>query len=134
MRVFIWLLGLSISGPLLAAEVSRVPLVLKEGGTPGKPAVFDGKGMTIDLGTEITDQAWRKEGDLWTSAGPILDRKPIAAGQVAGLFLDELPLIIPRDVAAEKAHPDKKGFCYFPPAALKPGQMGYAEDGSLYFR
>lgn len=134
MYVFHWLLCFSITGTLLADEVSRTPLVLKEGGTPEKSAVFDGKGMTIDLGIDVTDQPWKKEGDVWTSVGPLMGRQPIAAGQLAGLFLDELPLSIPRDVAAEKTHPDKKSFCYFPPSVLKPGQMGYAEDGSLYFR
>jgi hypothetical protein len=63
-----------------------------------------------------------------------MERKPIAAGQLAGLFLNELPLSVPRDVAAEKLQPDKKSYCYFPPAALNPGQMGYAADGSIYFR
>lgn len=134
MRIFVWLHCLSIIGSLLAEEVSKTPLVLKEGGTPENPAIFDGKGMTIDLGIDVTDQPWRKEGDVWTSVSPLMGRQPIGAGQVAGLFLDELPLSVPRDVAAEKAQPDKKSFCFFPPAALKPGQMGYAADGSLYFR
>lgn len=135
MRVFnCWLLCFSITGTLLAVEVSKTPLVLKEGGTPEKPAIFDGKGMTIDLGIDVTDHAWKKEGDVWTLNGPVLDHKPIGAGQIAGLFLDEIPLSIPRDVATEKVHPEKKSFCYFPPAALKPGQMGYADDGSIYFR
>lgn len=134
MRIFNWLLCFSISGTLLATEVSKTPLVLKEGGTLEKPAIFDGKGMTIDLGIDVTDHAWKKENDVWTSNGPIMDRKPIVAGQIAGLFLDEIPLSIPRDVVTEKTHPEKKGFCYFSPAALKPGQMGYADDGSIYFR
>lgn len=116
------------------AKVSKTPLFLKEGGTPDKPAIFDGKGIVIDLGIDVTDHPWKKEGDLWTSAGPLLGREPIKAGQVAGLFLDELPLSIPRDVPAEKLNPERKEQCYIAPAALKPGQMGYASDGSLYFR
>jgi hypothetical protein len=64
----------------------------------------------------------------------LLKRDPVAAGQVAGLFVEEVPIGIPRDVATEKLHPERKGYCYFPPTALKPGQMGYTEDGSLYFR
>ncbi|MCB1093065.1 MAG: hypothetical protein KDL87_16120 [Verrucomicrobiae bacterium] len=117
-----------------AGEVVREPLVLKEGGTPEMPVIFDGKGMVIDLGIDVTDQAWKREGDLWTSEGPLLGRQPIMGGQLAGLFLDEVPLMIPRDLEAEKAHPDRKGFCYVAPEALQPGQMGYLEDGSLYFR
>lgn len=119
---------------LPAAEVSTTPLFLKEGGTAENPAVFDGKGMIIDLGIDVTDHAWKKNGDLWTSSGPLLGREPIMGGQLAGLFIEELPLSIPRDVAAEKLHPDRKGKCYIAPEVLKPGQMGYADDGSLYFR
>ena len=81
-------------------EVSTAPLVLKEGGTAEKPFVFDGKGMVIDLGIDVTEHAWRKEGDVWTSSGPLLGRQPIAAGQLAGLFLGDVPISLPRDVAA----------------------------------
>lgn len=116
------------------ATVSKTPLLLKEGGTPEHPAVYDGHGVVIDLGIDVTDQAWRKAGDLWSSNGRLLGREPIPAGQFAGLFIDELPLNVPRDLAAEKLHPDRKTFCYVAPAALKPGEMGYAEDGALYFR
>lgn len=115
-------------------QISKTPLVLTQGGTPDKPAVFDGKGLVIDLGVDVTDLAWQKDGDVWTSPGRFLDRQPLAAGQLAGLFLEELPISIPRDTATEKLHPDRKEHCYFPPAKLKPGQMGYTEDGSLYFR
>lgn len=127
---------LAAGPPGVGAEpaVVATPLVLREGGSPDKPAVFDGKGMIIDLGIDVTDHEWKKNGDVWTSTGKLLSREPIAAGQVAGLFVDEAPLAIPRDVATEKLHPDRKGFCYFPPDKLKPGQMGYAADGSLYFR
>jgi hypothetical protein len=41
---------------------------------------------------------------------------------------------IPRDVAAEKLAPEKKGRCYLKPAALRPGQMAYLDDGSVAFR
>lgn len=117
-----------------AAEVSAKPLVLSQGGTREQPVVFDGQGMVIDLARDVTDQPWQRDGDLWTHRGPLLDRPNNEAGQVAGLFLDDLPLSIPRDLAAEKLHPDRKGKCYVAPAALKPGQMGYAADDSLYFR
>ncbi len=117
-----------------AGGMSKTPLLLKQGGTVGNPAVFDGKGMVIDLGLDVTDHAWKKDGDIWTSSGRLLGREPIAAGQLAGLFLDDLPLSLPRDVAAEKLHPEHKEHCFLAPSALKPGQMGYAEDGSLYFR
>lgn len=118
----------------VAAEISRVPLVIKQGGTAEKPAIYDGKGMVIDLGIDVTDHPWKKQNDIWTSNGPLLQREPLKAGQIAGLFLDEFPLFIPRDLAAEKLHPDRRELCYIAPEALKPGQMGYAADGSLYFR
>lgn len=114
--------------------ISATPLLLTQGGTAEKPAVYDGKGVVIDLGIDVTGHSWKKDGDIWISDGPLLGRAPLAAGQLAGLFLDELPLRLPRDLAAEKAHPERKEHCYLAPAALKPGQMGYAEDGSLYFR
>lgn len=122
---------------LLGADEPRVvttPLVIRDGGTPEKPAVFDGKGMVIDLAIDVTDHAWKKSGDVWTSNGKLLGREPIAAGQLAGLFIEEVPLAIPRDTATEKLQPERKEYCYFPPEKLKPGQMGYAADGSIYFR
>ena len=70
----------------------------------------------------------RPEFALTSQQGPRL------AGQLAGLFIDEVPLSIPRDLAAEKLHPDKKGGCYVAPAVLQPGQMGYLADGSVVFR
>ena len=48
---------------LHAQEIRRTPLVLAKGVTPENPAVFDGKGMTIDLGIDITDRDWIKEAD-----------------------------------------------------------------------
>lgn len=121
-------------GALLGAEISTKPLVLSQGGTAAEPAVFDGQGLVIDLARDVTDQPWQHDGDLWTHRGPLLDRANNEAGQVAGLILDDVPLSIPRDLAAEKLHPDRKGKCYVAPAALKPGEMGYAEDDSIYFR
>ncbi len=35
--------------------------------------------MVIDLGIDVTEHAWKKEGDVWTSSGPLLSREPIAA-------------------------------------------------------
>jgi hypothetical protein len=54
--------------------------------------------------------------------------------KTAGLFVDGIPITIPRDLEAEKEHPDRKSRCYFPPGELQPGHMGYGDDGSLYFR
>ncbi|MBT6849703.1 MAG: hypothetical protein HOA16_00790 [Opitutae bacterium] len=113
------------------------PLVLKKSGTPKKPEVFDGQGMLIDLGTRVSDHDWIMDGDLWTSQSDFLKShgcEPRIAGQTAGLFIGEIPITIPRDHKAEKGRPDLKSKCYFPPEKLKPGEMGYAKDGSLYFR
>lgn len=129
--------------PLQSADAEEeskrttTPLVLRTGGTKEKPVVFDGKGMVIDLGTDVSDHGWRRAGDLWTSTPEFLanlKREPAMAGQMAGLFVGEIPITIPRDVATEKEHPDRKSRCYFAPDKLKPGQMGYADDGALYFR
>lgn len=126
----------SAAGPATQSEGRRsaTPLVLRQGGTPEAPAVYDGQGVVIDLGIDVTDRAWKKAGDIWTSDGPLFSRKPLEAGQLAGLFLDELPLRLPRDLAAERLSPERKCRCYVAPGALKPGEMGYADDGSLYFR
>lgn len=122
------------SASAVEPKISKTPLVLKQGGTPDKPVVYDGEGVIIDLGIDVTDQAWKKEGDVWTSSGRLLDREPLEAGNFPGLFLDELPLVIPRDRAAEKQNPGKIGHYYLAPSALAPGQMGYGDDGSVYFR
>jgi sialate O-acetylesterase len=113
------------------------PLLLKKSGTTKKPEVFDGQGMLIDLGTRVSDHDWIMDGDLWTSQPGFLKsfgHIPRIAGQTAGLFIGEIPITIPRDHEAEKGRPDMKSKCYFPPEKLKPGEMGYAKDGSLYFR
>jgi hypothetical protein len=116
------------------AKVSSEPLRLSTGGTPEQPVVFDGGGLVIDLGTDVTEHTWHRQGDVWTSRGPLSGQGPRLAGQLAGLFVDEVPLSIPRDLAAEKLHPDKKWGCYVAPAVLQPGQMGYLADGSVVFR
>lgn len=115
-------------------KIVRTPLVLREGGTPDKPAVFDGQGMIIDLGVDVTDQAWRREGEVWTSTGPLPGHEMKDAGNFPGLFIDEVPIVIPRDREAEKQHPERINKCYVAPEKLEPGQMGYAADGSVYFR
>jgi len=45
---------------LAAQDIRREPLVLTQGGTPEKPVVFDGRGIIIDLGIDITDREWMK--------------------------------------------------------------------------
>ncbi|MBG89766.1 MAG: hypothetical protein CMO80_23095 [Verrucomicrobiales bacterium] len=134
-----WLAGI----PLACRSAERAspktdkPLVLRESGAPDQPVVFDGKGMVIDLGIDVTEHAWKKNGDVWTSKPGLLPKhglKPRLAGQTAGLFVDEIPITIPRDLEAEKLSPNRKSRCYFPPEKLQPGQMGYANDGSVYFR
>ncbi len=116
--------GLLIAGSAAAGEVSKTPLRLSQGGTAEKPAVFDGQGMVIDLGVDVTDHAWRKEGDVWTSSTPLAQPGAFPAGQFTALFLDEVPITIARVKPAEKGgrHP------------LKPGQMACTEEGLIYFR
>ena len=123
-------LGWLLPWLVAAQEVRREPLILREGGTPEKPMVFDGEGMVIDLGIDVTDEDWSKEGDVWISNGPLLGREPMADTQRAGLFIDEVPLRIVRDrsVGADGV------VRYVAPESLQPGQMGWTADGSLYFR
>jgi len=105
--------------PSPAEEIRREPLVLREGGTPGEPAVFDGKGLVVDLGIDVSDHPWRKQGGVWISDGALLDRRPPKDTQRAGLFIDQVPLRIVHDAA---------------PDTIEPGRMGFARDGSLFFR
>lgn len=126
--------SLLTAGCLYGGDITRSPLRLTRGGTADAPAVFDGKGMVIDLGTDVTGHPWKKEGDVWTSSTPLSGPKPVADGQNTALFLDEVPMTLARDRAAERASADKKTFRYLPPSALKPGQMGCTPDGLLYFR
>ena len=114
--------------------IRTTPLVITQGGTADNPAIFDGQGMIIDLGIDISDHDWQKNGDLWTSREKLLDQEPVIAGQVAGLFVGAVPITIPRDVEAEKTRPDRKSRCYYPPEKLLPGQMGFTENGAAYFR
>lgn len=123
-----------LAATVSAQEVRRTPLVLTQGGTPEQPAVFDGQGLIIDLGIDITDLDWIKNGDVWQSRGPLKDHPPVEDTQRAGLFIDEVPLRIARDREAEKAAADPKKARYKAPDALLPGQVGWAEDGSFYLR
>lgn len=117
-----------------AQEIRRTPLILRQGGTLENPAVFDGNGMIIDLGTDITDRDWVKKGDVWTSRGPVANLSPVADEQRAGLFIDEVPVRIARDRATERKSGVAGKIIYVMPENLKPGQMGWAEDGAVYFR
>jgi len=119
-----------------AQEVSHTPLVIKTGGTAEQPAIYDGHGITIDLGIDVTDQDWEKQGDLWTAKTPFSGPKPIIVGQNGtGLFLDEMPLIVARDRVAERARTEPSADLLFqPPEKLQPGQMGVYSDGRMYFR
>lgn len=117
-----------------AQEIRRKPLVLSQGGTPEMPAVFDGKGMIIDLGIDITAHDWIKDGEVWTSRGQLPGHPPVDDVQRAGLFIDEVPLRIKRDREAGKKSGAAKKVIYVAPKALRPGEMGWAGDGSVYFR
>lgn len=70
---------------LHAQEVRRTPLTFTQGGTPEKPVVFDGLGLVIDLGIDISSLAWLKSGDLWTAPAPLPGLPPVADVQRAGL-------------------------------------------------
>lgn len=113
------------------------PLTLTEGGTPAQPVVFDGQGMLIDLGIDVTDHDWIRQGDRWTSQPGLLAKhgqQPRMAGQTAGLFIDDVPVTIPRNLAMEKDRPEKKSFCYLEPDDLQPGQLAYTADAAIVFR
>jgi len=128
------ILSVSLLSSLAGQEVRRQPLVLNKSGTPEAPLVFDGKGMVIDLGIDITERDWIKDGDVWTSRGPLPKHPPVEDVQRAGLFIDEVPLLIRRDREAEKASGIAKNIIYKAPAALRPGEVGWTADGSFYFR
>lgn len=135
MMKHILLIGLAVlTASIHAQEVRRKPLILSQGGTPEKPAVFDGQGMIIDLGIDITAKDWIKDGDVWTLRTPLPGHSPVDDTQRAGLFIDEIPLRIVRDREAEKKSGVTKKVIYASPKALLPGQMGWTESGSPYFR
>ena len=117
-----------------AQEVRRTPLTLKDGGSPEQPAVFDGKGMIIDLGIDVTAHDWEKQGDVWTSRGPFDKHPAVDDVQRAALFIEEVPLRITRDRVAEKNSGEKGKVIFAAPETLQPGQMGFKADGSIYFR
>jgi hypothetical protein len=127
-------LFISILSSLHAQEIRREPLTLTQGGTPEKPAVFDGKGMIIDLGIDISGLGWLKSGDLWTTPAPVAGLPAVADVQRAGLFIDEVPIRISRDRNAEKASGIADKVIYTAPEVLQPGQMGWTAEGKVYFR
>ena len=118
----------------VAQEIRRTPLTLKDGGTPENPAVFDGKGMIIDLGIDVTAHEWMKNGDLWTSRPEFAKNMTSGDVQRAGVFIEEVPLRFVRDRAAEKKSGVKGTVIYAKPESLQPGQMGFTADGAIYFR
>jgi hypothetical protein len=133
-RTVSFLLGILFASTVSSAERRIAPLILNQGGTAEKPAIFDGNGMVIDLGTDITDSPWQINGDIWTLPKLPPPNAPIMAGQYAALFIDEQPVAVPRDLEAEANQPNRKSRCYVTPSKLKPGQAGFTEEGGLYFR
>lgn len=127
-------LFLAIAATSLSQEIRRTPLTLKDGGTPEKPAVFDGQGMIIDLGIDVTAHDWEKQGDVWTSRGPFDKHPAVEDVQRAALFIEEVPMRITRDRAAEQKSGEKGKVIFTQPEALQPGQMGFKADGAIYFR
>jgi hypothetical protein len=67
------------------AKVSSEPLRLSTGGTPEQPAVFDGGGLVIDLGTDVTEHTWHRQGDVWTSRGPLSGQGAAARRPIGGI-------------------------------------------------
>lgn len=132
-RVLLALFILSVSSGN-AGEIRRTPLILSKGGTPERPAVFDGQGLEIDLGIDVTERAWQKSGDIWRLPGGLEGLPPRDDVQRAGLFIDEVPLRIMRDRTAEKATSDPTALIFVAADELQPGQMGWAADGAVYFR
>jgi hypothetical protein len=55
---------IAAAGFVAAAEVTSKPLHWTEGGTPDAPTVFDGGGLVIDLGIDVTDHPWDRKDDL----------------------------------------------------------------------
>ncbi len=127
-------LFLAIALTVHAQEIRRTPLTLKDGGTPEKPAVFDGKGMIIDLGIDVTAHDWEKQGDMWTSRGPFDKHPAVDDVQRAALFIEEVPMRITRDRAGEQKSGEKGKVIFAAPETLQPGQVGFKADGSIYFR
>ncbi|MCA9054801.1 MAG: right-handed parallel beta-helix repeat-containing protein [Planctomycetaceae bacterium] len=117
-----------------AQPVRTTPLVLSEGGTPDQPVVFDGQGLVIDLGTDISEYDWDRRGELWMSRGPLAGLPPLEDVQRAGLFLDDHPLRIVRRRGRAGVPQESAAVQYVPPQELPPGQMGWSDDGSVYFR
>ncbi|MFC5456120.1 right-handed parallel beta-helix repeat-containing protein [Prosthecobacter fluviatilis] len=128
------LIFLALAFTAYAQETRHTPLTLTQGGTPDKPAVFDGHGLIIDLGIDVTSHDWEKHGDLWTSRGPFEKHPPIDDVQRAALFIEEVPIRIVRDRAAEQKSGEKGKVIFAAPETLQTGQMGFKADGSIYFR
>ncbi|MGC3967370.1 MAG: metallophosphoesterase [Pirellulales bacterium] len=68
----------------LRTRVVTQPLVLKQGAAPGDKAIFDGAGLVIDLGLDVTDHAWRREGSIWRSTGKLLGANRSPPGKSRG--------------------------------------------------
>ena len=87
----------------------------------------------VDLGIDVTSEPWERNGDLWTLPAPADRSLPIIAGQSAALFVDDMPITVPRDLEAEARQPDRRSRCYLPPERLAPGQAGFTDSGGLVF-
>lgn len=117
-----------------AQEIRHVPLTLSKGGTPENPTVFDGKGMIIDLGIDVTMHDWQKNNDVWTSNGPFTKHPAVTDPQRGVLFIEEVPMRIVRDREAEKKRGVAGQVIFAAPEALKPGEVGFTAEGAIYFR
>lgn len=71
-------------------EPYREPMRVRIQGTAEAPIIIEGNDAVIDLGTDISDGPWRKEGDFWA----IDVKAPKMNGQRAIAFYRGVPIVI----------------------------------------
>lgn len=83
----------------------RENLVLRgRGGTKERPLTVEGNGAVIDLGTDITEGPWERQGDEWILQLQTKEHtRPI---QTSPIFVNNTPLWIPHP---SKSHNPAKG-------------------------
>ena len=91
--------------------------------------------MLIDLGTRVGKHDWIVDGDLWTSQQAFLKASVTNLESLDKLrdSLSGYSDYHSRDHEAEKAAPIEIEML-LPSRKTQAGRVGYAKDGSLYFR